>query len=408
MSLPHPIPTTPEPLHCKPCGLIIPGDSDLQWYSWISPIGTDVFCSSCLGDPGQHWGEELYLFRMASFGYGSPESLDSLLDQIGERQESKDDEGHRTFISSISDPLVQSSHWRYKYSSLGTNSDYLRVLCLRPNAYHNARVECTMEVVALGHQYSDFTAMSYTWGDPRAEKVDIFVEDSNGRWASFEVLQNLYQLLLHLRHPKKIQRLWIDAICINQGRNDEAILERNAQLNLMGRIYRQASNVMIWLGLDADDSSFVIDTIKQRDIVQMQGGRFWKGMACMVRRPWFQRTWIIQELALNETSPQLLCGHQRISWTRFMAGFSFMTSVQPDPTTDQSLSFDVVARSSLHEAMEISTLHVLSSIRTHAKTDGGVIIERPIYRLLLQSRNFKATDAKDRVYGLRGLMSERL
>jgi hypothetical protein len=167
----------------------------------------------------------------------------------------------------------------------------------------------------------------------------------------------------------------------------------------MGRIYRQASNVMIWLGLDEDDSSFVIETIPQRDIVQMQGGRFWKGMACIVRRPWFQRTWIIQELALNEKSPQLLCGHQKISWTRLMAGFSFMASVQPErPTTDPSDSFDEVARSSLHEAMDISNLHVLSSIRTDAKTDGGAIIERPIYRLLLRSRNFKATDAKDRVY----------
>jgi hypothetical protein len=67
-----------------------------------------------------------------------------------------------------------------------------------------------------------------------------------------------------------------------------------------------------------------------------------------------------------------------------------------------------VARSYLHEAIEISTLHVLSSIHIHAKADGGTIIERPIYSLLLRSRNFKATDAKERVYGLRGLMSERL
>ncbi|MCJ1409158.1 hypothetical protein MMC19_003236 [Ptychographa xylographoides] len=266
-----------------------------------------------------------------------------------------------------------------------------------------------MEVVTLDRQYSDFIAVSYTWGDPRAEKLDIVVEDSDGHWASFEVLQNLHQLLLHMRHPQKVQRLWIDAICINQGRDIEAISERNAQLNLMGRIYRQASNVMVWLGLDEDDSGFVVQTIQQRDIVKMQSGRFWKGMACIVRRPWFQRTWIIQELALNEKSPRLLFGHQQIPWTKLMAGFTFMAFVQPElPKTDLLDSFDEVARSSLHEAIEISNLHILSSIRTHAKTDGGTIIERPIYRLLLQSRNFKAIDARDRVYGLRGLMSERL
>jgi hypothetical protein len=69
----------------------------------------------------------------------------------------------------------------------------------------------------------------------------MFVEDSSGGWASFEVLQSLCQLLLHMRGPEKVQRLWIDAICINQSPDDEATSERN----LMGRIYRQASNVMI-------------------------------------------------------------------------------------------------------------------------------------------------------------------
>jgi hypothetical protein len=84
-------------------------------------MGKEVFYSSSLGDPGQHWGEELHLFRMASFGHGSPESIHSLLDQIGERREFRDDKGPHSFISSISDPVAQSSHWRYKYSSLGTD-----------------------------------------------------------------------------------------------------------------------------------------------------------------------------------------------------------------------------------------------------------------------------------------------
>jgi hypothetical protein len=37
---------------------------------------------------------------------------------------------------------------------------------------------------------------------------------------------------------------WIDAICINQ----EDVLERNQQVNLMTRIYKKAVGVHIWLG----------------------------------------------------------------------------------------------------------------------------------------------------------------
>ena len=38
--------------------------------------------------------------------------------------------------------------------------------------------------------------------------------------------------------------LWVDAVCINQGDK----LEREAQVELMGRIYRQTQKVLVWLG----------------------------------------------------------------------------------------------------------------------------------------------------------------
>lgn len=50
-------------------------------------MGEDVYCGACLGDPRQHWGDEIYLFRQASFGYGWPKSTRTLLDQIGKRNE---------------------------------------------------------------------------------------------------------------------------------------------------------------------------------------------------------------------------------------------------------------------------------------------------------------------------------
>jgi hypothetical protein len=46
-----------------------------------------------------------------------------------------------------------------------------------------------------------------------------------------------------------ISNLWIDAICINQKNADE----KQAQVPLMGEIYANATEVMVWLGRDSSD-----------------------------------------------------------------------------------------------------------------------------------------------------------
>lgn len=51
-----------------------------------------------------------------------------------------------------------------------------------------------------------------------------------------------------VRRPGTKQNfVWIDAVCINQG----DILERNSQVNMMGRIFRDAQSIVAWLGPDA-------------------------------------------------------------------------------------------------------------------------------------------------------------
>jgi Heterokaryon incompatibility protein (HET) len=45
--------------------------------------------------------------------------------------------------------------------------------------------------------------------------------------------------------------LWIDQICINQ----KNALERSQQVNIMGCIYRQAQQVVMWLGEDVDNQA---------------------------------------------------------------------------------------------------------------------------------------------------------
>lgn len=76
------------------------------------------------------------------------------------------------------------------------------------------------------------------WGDPG-------VTDSitlHGK--QHDVTINLYDALKRLRKSDKHRRLWIDALCINQGDTKE----KEGQIGLMDKIYSRAKEVCMWLG----------------------------------------------------------------------------------------------------------------------------------------------------------------
>jgi hypothetical protein len=89
----------------------------------------------------------------------------------------------------------------------------------------------------------EFHAVSYEWGP------DNWVSHIKLNSSTKTIRANLFSYLWHYReHSKSIMPhhvyLWIDQICINQ----TSIAERNHQVQLMSRVYRQASSVISWLG----------------------------------------------------------------------------------------------------------------------------------------------------------------
>ncbi|KAK0943078.1 hypothetical protein LTR48_006145 [Friedmanniomyces endolithicus] len=84
-----------------------------------------------------------------------------------------------------------------------------------------------------------FEALSYTWG--AAEPSHTITVNS----MPFIVRENLEQALRHLRKKTRRRRLWVDAVCINQ----LDVEERATQVMQMGQIYRNADQVLIWLGV---------------------------------------------------------------------------------------------------------------------------------------------------------------
>ena len=76
------------------------------------------------------------------------------------------------------------------------------------------------------------------WGDPTND-LTIQLEGH-----ATPVTSNLYSALKHLRQTKTERTLWIDALCINQGDNNEQF----AQVALMQHVYWQASAVVVFFG----------------------------------------------------------------------------------------------------------------------------------------------------------------
>lgn len=71
--------------------------------------------------------------------------------------------------------------------------------------------------------------------------------------------ENLWWALFYLRHASAARVLWVDAICIDQNQ----ILERNAQVKQMGRVYSQAESVLVWLGRPDNESAGALQFLDQ-------------------------------------------------------------------------------------------------------------------------------------------------
>ncbi|TKA62758.1 hypothetical protein B0A55_11182 [Friedmanniomyces simplex] len=98
-------------------------------------------------------------------------------------------------------------------------------------------IVCTLTDVKRGHPLA-YTAISYTWGDASKPLRNIVC---NGQ--AMPVTRNCHTVLSTLRRLGLPGPFWIDALCINQ----TDVLERNAQVAVMGDIFRDAPLTIVFL-----------------------------------------------------------------------------------------------------------------------------------------------------------------
>ncbi|GAW13927.1 hypothetical protein ANO14919_033190 [Xylariales sp. No.14919] len=151
--------------------------------------------------------------------------------------------------------LENASHsgsFTYGTSPLGPNE--IRILILLPEAYLGESTDVHCQLLRLdlnatkrcGLDKHPFVALSYCWG-PTEPKKTIFL---NGK--EKKVTPNLYDALIHIRDILSPVSLWVDAICINQG----DLEERQREVQKMSNIYRDATAVLLWLGIAEEGDPF--------------------------------------------------------------------------------------------------------------------------------------------------------
>ncbi|KAI3323141.1 HET-domain-containing protein [Xylariaceae sp. AK1471] len=221
--------------------------------------------------------------------------------------------------------------YSHDYCRLDDPSTDIRVLEIIDNDRDD--IECKLE----RHHEGDYDTLSWCWGSRSDPDAEIRILHSS-QFYYYPVPSNLKSALKELRR-QGVFKIWIDFLCIDQGNHNE----KNNQVPMMSSIYGNSRCVYVWLGPQEDDSDTAMDFIVNRvlnlrdfdDLVKDSNPRAeWKALTELIKRPWFTRRWIIQEIALAQDA-FLLCGEKRIRWVDFADAISLFNEVE---TATKSLS----------------------------------------------------------------------
>ena len=135
--------------------------------------------------------------------------------------------------------------------------------------------------------------------------VNKVIDEIKSSEVRFFVTPNLEQALRRFRKEKDVVVLWVDALCIDQENKDE----KSRQVSRMAEIYGKARGVRIWLGEEDEEECQVafdfarkILELEHLDLLVSKDSSpdEWFALAKLMRRNWFSRRWVVQELAMAQ------------------------------------------------------------------------------------------------------------
>ncbi|KXH45040.1 HET domain-containing protein [Colletotrichum simmondsii] len=283
----------------------------------------------------------------------------------------------------------------FQYEPLDLGIRSFRLLILYPGDDDEIRCDIFQAVLELD-DLIPYEALSYAWGGiDRTESIT-----ANGK--KLPITERLFTALIHLR-TQQARILWVDAICIDQ----DNFAERGHQVGQMAGIYRQAEQVLIWLGPGSADTALLMEELailheastqqRRRDDTDWARVRWTclqlgysdarklscqSGLQQLLQQAWFTRVWVIQEVSYARAA-SICCAFSSVP-AHIFAIATQLINVKLD---DQ--------RQTLMDLMP-SPLN-----KRHGSTR-----KKSLHTLLQKFRASQATDPRDMVYALLGIASD--
>jgi len=315
----------------------------------------------------------------------------------------------------------------------------IRLLQLSPRHSKSTVAEPASLEVSLAHAFLDqnpeFDALSYAWG-VASDTRTITLQGQ-----PYQITVNLFNALRDVSFDDKPRTLWADALCINQ--SDRA--EREEQVALMRRIYKQAVSVAVYLGEAWDGHELALElfratatqkglhyepsmdphlTIDGHDLNSLTLRR---NLVRFLELPWWKRLWTAQEYVLAQRVG-FQCGETVIDGTYIQQGYANLRrhyktccwdspSVSRDATFGQPLLYSFMRmepteaareQSGGHNNPDPSSLEPVSFAMTldpSQLSPSAVLHAGPhtFLEALDIFRTREASDDRDKVYGITGL-----
>jgi hypothetical protein len=240
------------------------------------------------------------------------------------------------------------------------------------------------------------------------------------------VRANLEAALRSLRMQNEFRAgllLWADALCINQ--ND--IVERGKVVRDMQNIYLEADTVTVWLGAGDEKSEYTTQTIRdfaasyaaapERDGLLLERKvldfpPFWytttvyPAIVDVMDRPYWRRLWIMQEIMACAPCEYVYIGDHKISWAELF--FVLRVIIKSDIKLPGIDEFSEATQNRvIDNAKQAYPLLSFAEMYRHSP---GIGKWNAFYEIETWSSwiylggNAEATDQRDRVYGLLGLL----
>ena len=277
------------------------------------------------------------------------------------------------------------------YSKLEENET--RLLILHPGHFDDD-IKTSLRTASLfTTNLEPYQALSYVWGDANITEV-IFC---NGK--SINITVNLALALRYIRSETQPCTIWADAICINQ----TDVGERIRQVGLMQYIYSKADEVVIWVG-EADESTEEVmnwfrefdhhweDETHRAELVYISENNNFQSRLEKVRqfvaRSWFHRAWTFQEACLSD-SALVRCGSFTLPWLTICSTCIMV----------RDMAISELAFGNAH-----ANLQSLAYCSVMARVGNTFRLNF----LLCLTRTRQATDPRDKIYSLLGLVQNSM